>query len=726
MRNTKKSIHPKAQAKFRQALALHEKGQLSQAQALYYAALELDALHAESIHHLGIIALQSNDISLAIELIERSLNLAPDNPAALNNLGMALEDSQQAESALKAYDHALSLDPGNTDANINRGNVLQTLQRWEQALSCYENLIARMPNNSDAYNNRGNVLRALMRHDQAIKSFEKAISLRPDFAQAWNNRAIALKDLKKFDEALKSCDRAIQLNPGYAEAYSNRGLVLKELGQFELALKNIDQAIKLKPNYAQAFGNRGGIFQELKKYELAYKDYDHAISLNPDIPALHGKRIHMQMHMCEWIEFNNRLRDISTGIECGYAMADPFTMLGVTDSPELQKKSAEIAIRNDYPFNPVLGQISTDRNHPKIRIGYFSADFRNHPVSYLMAELFEKHDKSMFEIFAFNVGKPTIDPMQQRVTKAVDQFIESGHQSDPEIAQYARSLNLDIAVDLGGFTVNNRPGVFAFRAAPVQIGYIGYLGTMGTSYYDYIIADRTLIPPEDRTWYAEKILYLNSYQANDSQRKISGKRFTRAELNLPPSGFVFCCFNNNYKFIPATFESWMRILQSVPGSVLYLYAEQEAAQLNLRKEACLLGVEPERLIFGSSLPREEYLARYKSVDLFLDTLPYNAGTTASDALWAGLPVLTCSGQSLASRMAASLLNAIELPELITNTYSQYEALAIRLATDTSFYQKIKEKLQRNIPTTALFDSESFCKDIEKAYMEVCASQRCVQ
>ena len=343
-----------------------------------------------------------------------------------------------------------------------------------------------------------------------------------------------------------------------------------------------------------------------------------------------------------------------------------------------------------------------------------------------MAELFEKHDKSKFEIFAFNVGKPVIDPMQQRIAAAVDQFIESGQHSDIEIAQHARSLNLDIAVDLGGFTINNRPGVFALRTAAVQIGYIGYLGTMGASYYDYIIADRTLIPDEDRTWYAEQIIYLNSYQANDSQRKISDKRLTRAELNLPPSGFVFCCFNNNYKFTPEAFQSWMRILQSVPESVLYLYAEQEAAQLNLRKEASLRGVAPERLIFGSSLPREEYLARYKSVDLFLDTLPYNAGTTASDALWAGLPVLTCSGKSLASRMAASLLNAIELPELITNNYSQYEALAIRLATDTSFYQKIKEKLQHNISTTALFNSESFCKDIEKAYTEVYASQRCMK
>lgn len=718
MSNHKKSLNPKAQAKFRQALALHEKGQLAQAQALYYAALQLDAQHAEAIHHLGIIALQSNDIATAIECIERSLILYPDNPAALNNLGMALEDNGQAESALNTYDRALTLDPGNIDASINRGNVLQTLERWEQALRCYENLIARMPQNPDAYNNRGNVLRALKQHEQAVKSFDQAISLRPAFPQAWNNRAIVLKDIKKFEEALNAYDRAIALNPAYAEAYSNRGVVLKELKQFEQAIKNLDQAIALKPNYAQAFGNRAGIFQELKKYEQAYKDYDKAISLNPDIDALYGKRLHMQMHLCEWTDFDLRLDEISKGIQCGRAMADPFTMLGITDSPLLQKKTAEIAIREDYPVNPMLGQIADHPHNVKIRIGYFSADFRNHPVSYLTAELFEKHDKNKFEIFAFNVGKPSSDPMRQRVAASFDQFIESGHLTDIEVAAHARELNLDIAVDLGGFTIDNRPGIFALRAAPIQIGYIGYLGTMGANYYDYIIADRTLIPEKNRSWYCEKILYLNSYQANDSQRKISHKDFTRTELNLPPTGFVFCCFNNNYKFTPETFDCWMRILQAVPQSVLYLYADLDIAQFNLRKQATARGIEPERLIFGNSLAREEYLARYKAVDLFLDTLPYNAGTTASDALWAGLPVLSCMGQSLASRMAASLLQAIELPELITHTYSEYEALAIKLATDKYFYQAIKEKLHRNRDTTALFDSAALCKDLEKNYTDL--------
>ena len=717
----KKNINPKAQAKFRQGLALHEKGQFAQAQALYDQALTIDAHHSEAIHHLGILALQSDDCVRAIELIEQSLVIFPDNPAALNNLGMALEDHQQAEDALCAYDRALALDPSNIDATINRGNVLQTLQKWEEALNCYERLITRLPQYPDAYNNRGNVQLALKKYEQAIKSFDQAIALKSGFAQAWNNRGIALKHLKQFESALQSYDRAINLQPNYSQAYSNRGLVLKELGLFDAALQNFDQAIALKPNYAQAYGNRAGLLQQLKRYEQAYLDYDRAITLNPRIPALHGKRIHMQMHLCEWKDFDNRLNQIKNGIERGEPMADPFTLLGIADLPDLQKKTAEIAISNDYPEDPILGPVVVNDHHKKIRIGYFSADLRNHPVSYLMVELFEKHDKNTFEVFAFNLGKPFVDPMQHRIAAAVDQFIECGEQTDIQIAKLARSLHIDIAVDLGGFTIDNRPGVFALRAAPVQIGYIGYLGTMGASYYDYIVADHVLIPEENRSNYSEKIIYLKSYQANDSQRKISEKIFTRDELGLPATGFVFCCFNNNYKFTPLTFDSWMRILLAVPQSVLYLYADQEIAQRNLRKQAEVRGVDPGRLIFGASLPREEYLARYKTVDLFLDTLPYNAGTTASDALWAGLPVMTCAGRSLASRMAASLLTAIDLPELITYSYPGYEALAIKLATDEHFYEELKQKLRKNITTTRLFNSDLFCADIEKAYSDIHAS-----
>lgn len=716
------AVHPKAQAKFRQGLALHEKGQLDQAQRLYHDALNVDSQHAESIHHLGIIALQSSDSGMAIALIQQALVITPNHPAALNNLGMALEDNHQPVEALTAYDQALACDPKNIDASINRGNVLQTLKRWDEALASYETLIARAPNQPDAYNNRGNVLRAMKRYDQALKSFDQAIKLKPNFAQAWNNRAITLKELKEFDAALDSYNRAIAIHPAYAEAYSNRGLVLKELKQFESARQNFDQAITLNPRYAQAFGNRGGLFQELKQYESAYKDYDRALALQPSIQALQGKRLHMQMHLCQWQDFDSRVMTIATGLAHDAPMADPFTVLGILDSPTIQKKAAEITIHQDYPSNSSLGEMIVSTTKNKIRIGYFSADLRNHPVSYLMVELFEKHDRNKFEIYAFNIGQPTADTMQERVVRACDQFIEVGHCTDLDIAKQARALNIDIAVDLGGFTIDNRPGIFALRAAAIQLSYIGYLGTMGAPYYDYLIADQTLIPDAARLFYTEKILYLKSYQSNDSQRKISDRQFTRAELGLPETGFVFCCFNNNYKFTPETFDSWMRILQAVPTSVLFLYADQQLVQLNLKNEARARGIDPERLVFGTSLPREEYLARYQALDLFLDTLPYNAGTTASDALWAGLPVLTLAGQSLASRMAASVLTAIELPELITHNRTQYEALAVTLAQHPTHYQVIKEKLQHNIRTSILFNSDAFCTDIESHFIHIFTTQ----
>ncbi len=710
--------HPKAQAKFRQGLALHEKGQLAQAEGLYHAALLIDPRHAESIHHLGILALQTQHYDYAVQLIRQSIDIESANPAAYSNLGMALEDTHQPEAALEAYDHAIALKPDNIEAMINRGNVLQTLKQWDRALSAYDCIIAQAPNIPDAYNNRGNVLRALSRHEEALSSFNQAIRLKPDFVQAYNNRGIIYQQLKRFDAALKEFDHALALQPHYAQALSNRGIVLKELGQLDQALQSFDQAIALKPDYAQAYGNRGGLLQETRQYAAAYESYDRAIELNPGITALHGKRLHTQMHLCLWKDFSARCETITSDIKRHEPVIDPFSLLSLIDSPELQLRAAQIAVAQDYPENTTLGDIQRSSGHSKIRLGYFSPDFRNHPVSFLTVELFEKHNHDHFELIAFSLGRPVRDAMQYRVATAFDQYVEVGDKSDTEIAALARELGIDIAVDLGGYTIHSRPGVFALRAAPVQIGYIGYLGTMGASYYDYIFADKTLIPPANRHFYTEKIVYLPSYQSNDSQRLISDKAWTRNALNLPETGFVFCCFNNNYKFTPATFDSWMRILKAVPDSVMFLYADNAVAQANLVKEATHRGVEPTRLVFGTLLPREEYLARYRVCDLFLDTLPYNAGTTASDALWAGLPVLTCTGQSFAARMATSLLMAIDLPELITDSYAAYEARAIEYATNPVSLKALKQKLSDHRDTTALFNSDLCCAHIEAALIEM--------
>jgi len=332
--------------------------------------------------------------------------------------------------------------------------------------------------------------------------------------------------------------------------------------------------------------------------------------------------------------------------------------------------------------------------------------------------LFEAHDRAKFEVFAFSLGPECDDGMRKRLRAAFDRFIDARFQSDRQVAQLARDLEVDIAVDLGGFTRGCRPGIFAMRAAPVQVSYLGYLGTMGAEFMDYLIADRTVIPPGSRGSYAEKIVYLPCFQANDSKRRVADGAITRARLGLPEEGFVFCCFNRNYKISRNTFAGWMRILRRVEGSVLLLYVENELAADNLRNAAELMRVAPGRLILGQRLPYPAYLARFRAADLFLDTLPYNAGTTASDALWAGLPVLTCTGEAFASRVAASLLAAIDLPELITRTQEEYESLAIELATNPDRLSRIRRKLERNRLTAPLFDTKLFTRHMEDAYTQI--------
>jgi predicted O-linked N-acetylglucosamine transferase (SPINDLY family) len=399
-------------------------------------------------------------------------------------------------------------------------------------------------------------------------------------------------------------------------------------------------------------------------------------------------------------------------------VVNPFPLLALNDDALLHKKSSEIYVQNKYPWNPILGLILKRQKNEKIRIGYFSADFKNHPVAFLIAELFEIHDRSQFEIYAFSLVKSD-DEMVDRFHLAFDHYIEAQEMSDIEIAQLSRSFNIDIAVDLTGITASSRTGIFSYRAAPIQVNYLGYPGTLGADYMDYIIADKTLIPPQSQQFYSEKVVYLsNSYQVNDRKRIISERQFTRHELGLPENGFVFCCFNNNFKIIPATFASWMGILKAVEGSVLWLFQDNSWAAENLKKEAENHGISSNRLVFAERQPLSEHLARHRQADLFLDTFPYNAHTTASDALWAGLPVLTMMGQSFASRVAASLLNAIGTPELITSTQEEYEALAINLVLNPNKLTNIKNKLANNRLTTPLFDTPLFTQNLETAYIKM--------
>ena len=431
-----------------------------------------------------------------------------------------------------------------------------------------------------------------------------------------------------------------------------------------------------------------------------------------------GDILNSKMQLCIWDDLQKFLEELIKKINNHEKVIAPFPLLPLIDDPELLRKNTEVFVNKIHPKSIILPSIEPYSGHSKIRIGYFSPDFRNHPVGYLTAELYELHDRSLFEIHAFSFGADSNDEMNLRIKAGVDHFHNVGSMSHKEIVLLARSLEIDIAVDLAGLTAESRPDVFAMSAAPIQLSYIGYLGTMGADYYDYLIADSVMIPKESQKHYSEKIVYLPSFQVNDSKDSPPEMTLTRKDVGLPEKGFVFCCFNNTYKFTPAVFDSWARILKNVEGSVLIVYASNESSKVNLTKEIKLRGIDPSRLIFGDSLPRLEYLARFRVADLFLDTSPYNAGTTASDGLRMGLPMLTLKGESYQSRMGASILSALNLPELITTSSEEYELLAIELATNPDKLKIIKDKLISNLSTAPLFNTPLFTKNLESAYTQM--------
>lgn len=628
-----------AQEKYDKGLALHQIGQLAQAQVLYLQALELEPSHFEALHLLGVMAAQQKNYSQAIDLIRSSLKINPNNVAAYGNMG-------------------------NTYAEIGR---------YQLAVDCYDQVIARDPGYANIVSNR--------------------------------------------DHALRELKQSIGAN-AVADGYFKRGVQQSALRHFQAAIESYDKAIVARPDFAGAYFNRGNALNELEMRQAAIDSYDRAIALSPDVELWHCVRLATKMHVCDWSTPRSQILELVQNIQRNGRAFFPFQVLALSDCLSIQRKAAEAWIANKYPSSFELGPIPNRSAKRRIRIGYFSMDFCTHPVSLLTVELFETHDREKFEVYAFSFGSNTKDEMRKRLESAFDEFIDVSHKSDQEITVLARMMELDVAVDLAGLTGASRTGIFARRAAPVQVNYIGYPGTMGADYMDYLIADKTLIPENSKAQYSEKIVYLPSFQANDSKRQISDGVLTREGFGLPESGFVFCCFNNNYKITPDVFDGWMRILLKVKGSVLFLYEENELVAANLAREAALRGVAGSRLVFGKRLAVSEYLARFRVADLFLDTLPFNAGATASDALWAGLPVLTCQGESFAGRMASSLLTAVGLPELITTTQEDYERLAIDLASNPERLNFIKEKLQRGGRSSLLFDTGLFTRNLEGAYTKM--------
>jgi predicted O-linked N-acetylglucosamine transferase (SPINDLY family) len=630
----------------------------------------------------------------------------------------ALHQRGQLAQAQELYEDVLRSEPGNFDALHHLGLVFCQKQQFQRGLKFFDRALKSNPGSADCHSNRGNALRDLGRLDEAVASYDKALQLKPDFAEGHCNRGNALRDLRHLDAAVASYDKAIALQPDLAEAWSNRGAALHDLGRLDEAVASYDKTIALNPNFAKAWSNRGNALRDLKRLDAAIVSYEKAFALNPNGKFVFGDLLLSRMQVCDWQDFSQSVGRLSEKIERREEVAAPFVVLASVDSPLLHKQLAELHAQSTYP--PVeTARPRKNAKRDRIHVGYYSADFHNHPTAYLIAELFEQHDKSKFEFTAFSFGPDRQDAMRQRLSAAFSRFIDVRQKSDSDVARLSRELRVDIAVDLKGFTQDNRTNIFAERCAPVQVSYLGYPGTMGAPYIDYIVADQTVIPEGAERYYTEKVVRLpGCYQVNDSTRPVSDRIFTRAEIGFAEADFVFCCFNNNYKIQPATFDGWMRILGKVAGSKLWLFESNVLAAQNLRKEAAARGIDANCLEFAEHLPLADHLARHRLADLFLDTLPYNAHTTASDALWAGLPVLTRMGDAFAGRVAGSLLTALALPELITSTEQEFEERAVELATNPAKLGELRQRLANNRSASGLFDGALFARHIEAAYTAI--------
>jgi predicted O-linked N-acetylglucosamine transferase (SPINDLY family) len=730
----------------------HQAGRLSQAEQLYREILGRDDRHPDALHLLGVMALQAgrNDIALgligkaigvspnfatyyanfgvalynlgrfgeAVGAYDAALRASPDHADAHSNRGNALKALGRLDAALAAYDAALLLFPGHSDAHYNRGIVLAALDRPEAALAAYDAAIRLNPGQPQTYCNRGIVLSDLDRIDNALASYRAALCLNPSHAEALSNRGGALYGLGRLAEALAACNAALRIKRDYAEALSNRAPVLQEFARLDEALDSCDAALRIRPDYAEAHCNRGNVLYDLGRLTEAIAAYEAALGVRPDYTEAASKLIHCRQCLCSWAGLAAQKQAFLEQFPTSRDNNPPFTLLTIDSTAEQQLVAARrYAKKLGGPvITPPCG---LPRGAGKIRLGYLSADFRQHPTSQLIAELIERHDRRRFDIIGYSFGPDDGSAMRRRMARAFDRFVDLRSLSHTDAAQQIRHDGIDIAIDLMGYTRDARPKILACRPAPVQVNFLGYPGTMGADFIDYVIADPICIPPGDEAFFSEKVVRLpDCYQPNDRQRQIAEQSPSRQDCGLPERSFVFCCFNNSFKITPTLFALWMRLLHKVPDSVLWLLEANPTMADNLRREAVAAGIGPDRLIFAQRLPLPGHLARHRSADLFLDTLPYNAHTTASDALWAGLPVLTCRGETFAGRVAASLLTAVGLKDLVTSSLDEYQTLALALAAEPARLASFKQTLSANRATAPLFDSERFARSLETAFEQM--------
>lgn len=649
-------------------------------------------------------------------LYRRLMDNRPDEAELSYRLAMALAQQGKTIEAEKQLADLLTRQPDLAEAHFQRGNLLAATGQFAEAAVSFAAAVELAPDLLDARVNLGNALQLLKQSEEALAQFDAVIGQQSGLAPVWFNRGNALSDLNRHEDAVASFDRALELDPQLGQALNNKGAALERLNRHQDAINCYRSALQVRPDHGPTYRNLGAALFEARRFEESVDAYRRALDLDPDQEYLFGALIGAKASLCAWETHAEDTAAVVADVRAGKRAVHPFIFLGLWDRPEDHLACARTWCNHHYPPAPKPLWRGERYDHDRIRLAYVSADFHDHPMAYLMSGLFECHDRSKFETMAISFGPPSDGAQRKRFEGAFERFIDVRSQSDMDIARLLRDLEVDIAIDRKGFTRGARPNIFALRPAPVQVSYVAYTGTMAAPYIDYLIADTTVIPAEARPHYSEQIVDLpGCYLPNDGTRPIASPCPKRAELGLPDDGFVFCAFVNSWKITPDIFGLWMRLLRAVDGSVLWLIEHSAATARNLRSEAEARGVSPDRLVFARHIPNAEHLARHKLADLSLDTLPYGAHTTASDSLWAGVPIITCPGAAFASRVTASMLQSLGMAELITGSLEAYEALAVRLARDRDEMARLRHRLAANVETHPLFDTALYCRYLEAAY-----------
>jgi predicted O-linked N-acetylglucosamine transferase (SPINDLY family) len=668
-------------------------------------------------------SLENKDEIQAINFLNEILLIDPLNFNANHIKGVILGAKGEHKLAKIFLKKAAEIEPDNYFAQFNYAKSLLETGDDDEAIFYHKNAIRVQPNSKEAWVNYGKSLWNLKDYYKALDCYDCALKIDRNFIEALINKSGILIHLRKYSEALTVLDNALLLNSSEVKIYLNRGIAFTRLDLNEEALLQYNKVIETDHNCYEAYYYKALVLFNLKNYEDSFVFFKKALSFRNNINFLFGDFIYSKMSVCDWDFFNENISELQLKIKNKELAIEPLALKGLIDSPEL-----ELITTQNYVGFRYLDYLKKDSKFikksksSKIRLGYYSSDFNKyHPVAFLTSQIFEEHNKDLFEVFAFSFAKhDEKDEFQKRIIDSFDKFIHCKDLSNLEIVNLSKELKLDIAIDLNGYTKDNRAEIFFERIAPIQVNYLGYPGTMASKSIDYIVSDNVVISKSNKEFFNEKIVYLpNSYPPNDKKKIISEKIFVRTEFGLKDDQFVFCCFNNNFKITPIIFDVWMKILSRANNSVIWLLEKNFLVSKNLKKEAEKRGVSSTRLIFSKRIDlRPEYLARQRLADLFLDTFPYNAHSTSCDALFMGLPVLTLIGNSFQSRIGASLLYSVGISELIAKNLKEYEDLAVELATNKEKIFSIKEKLKNNVMKESQLNAKLFTQNLEKAYAEM--------